>query len=221
MISEAPVRTHELWEVFDYPLPKYPFHRVVAQSLAVDDLTSLRSGAPLWTRESDQASQWHRDFYAGFAEWGELYHRFVREQVVPRLSESCYYQAVPTFRVHQPGNVAVGEFHTDADYHHPAGEVTFWLPLTEAYGTNSVWVEDDAHDLRPFVAQPGQMVAFAAVSRRHGNQINTTGKARVSFDFRCLPTRLLPLGAVHRSVNTGLRFLPGEYYHAEPVTVTG
>jgi hypothetical protein len=209
----------ELWRVYDYPVLTYPFPALVAQALDVDELSALRSDDPHWTRETDQASHWHRAFYAAFEQWRPLYNRFVREQVALRLNEPVYFQAVPTFRVHQPGNVAVGEFHTDAQYHHPAGELTFWLPLTDAFGTNSVWVEDDAHHLRPFVAQPGQMVAFEAVSRRHGNLVNTTGRARVSFDLRCLPVRLLPDGPTHRSINAGLRFVPGEYYHAEPVAV--
>ncbi|MFF5176140.1 hypothetical protein ACFY3U_26425 [Micromonospora sp. NPDC000089] len=207
----------KLWSIDDYPLATYPFPALVGRSLQVDELNALRSDDPRWTRESDQASRWHRSFYAGFEQWRPLYDQFIREQVAPRIGEPVYYQAVPTFRVHQPGNVAVGDFHTDAQYHHPAGEITFWLPLTAAFGTNSVWVEDDDRQLHPFVARPGQVVTFSAVSRRHGNLVNTTGRARVSFDFRCLPVRLLPGGPAGRSVNAGLRFVPGEYYRAEPV----
>lgn len=207
----------ELWTVFDYPLADYPFPSLVSDAIEVDDLTAIRTDGPRWTRETDQGSDWHRLFYRAFDGWRETYQRFVREELAPHIGEPFYYQAVPTFRVHQPDNVAVGEFHTDAQYHHPDGEISFWLPLTPAYDTNSVWVADDEDEIHPFVTKPGEVVAFPAVSRRHGNLVNTTGQARVSFDFRCLPVRRLPERSEGRSVNMGMRFVPGEYYHAEVV----
>lgn len=207
----------ELWKVLSYPESVYPFSRLVTEAIGEGDLTTLQADGPRWTRETDQGSDWHKRFYDAFDGWSETYQRFVRDEIAPHVGEPVYFQTIPTFRVHQPDNVAVGEFHTDAQYHHPAGEISFWVPLTPAYGTNSVWVADDNDEIHAFVAKPGEVVAFPAISRRHGNLVNTTGQTRVSFDFRCLPVRCLPDASAGRSVNMGMRFLPGEYYHSEPV----
>jgi hypothetical protein len=120
--------------------------------------------------------------------------------------------------VHLPDKVAVGTIHTDAQYHHPRGEETFWVPLTPAHDTNTVWIADDDDVLRPANVEPGQIVQFSAVTRRHGNQVNVTGRSRVSFDFRCLPVRLLPTVEGPPSENTKLRFRPGGYYADEICT---
>jgi hypothetical protein len=158
-------------------------------------------------------------FYDGFMWWSATYAEFVHEVIAPHVGEPFYYQRVPTFRVHLPDNVAVGEFHTDAVYHHPPGEVTFWTPLTPAYDSCSVWIADDDDELHVVNANPGEVIEFSAVTRRHGNKLNVTGQSRVSFDFRCLPARLLPKVDESRTKHTRMRFIPGEYYALEKVTV--
>lgn len=205
------------WKLFTYELGDFPFPSLVAETMGIDDLTQLVADLPKRTWQTDQQSPWHAAFYAGFERWQSAYEWFVREVVAPRLDERCYYQRVPTFRVHLPGNVAVGEFHTDAQYNHPMGEVSFWLPLTDAYGTCSVWIADDNEELRPVIAKPGEVVEFSAVERRHGNWVNETGRSRVSFDFRLLPTRMLPTTEGPPTKHTGLQFVPGGYYATEVV----
>jgi hypothetical protein len=205
------------WTKFSYSLDEYPFPELVAASISEDDMSSLTSSGPRWTWETDQSSPWHRLFYAGFASWRSTYNNFVRAVIAPHVGEPFYYQATPTFRVHLPGNVAVGEFHVDAKYHHPQGEETFWLPLTDATGTSSVWVADDDDVLHLFEARPGDVMKFSAVTRRHGNKLNTTGRSRVSFDFRCLPVRCLPSIEGPPSEHAKLRFIPGGYYDSEKV----
>lgn len=205
------------WKMFDYELDEYPFPTLVRETLDVQDLGGINVELPLRTWQTDQQTPWHRDFYTIFPMWRSVYDRFVREVIAPRVGEPCYYQNVPTFRVHLPGNLAVGEFHTDAVYHHPSGEVTFWVPLTDAYDTCSVWVVDDEDEPRAVLARPGEVVEFSAVDRLHGNRINDTGRSRVSFDFRCLPVRLLPDEAGPPTKHTKMKFVPGEYYAAEAV----
>lgn len=205
------------WQLFEYDLERYPFPDFVAGSLGVDDLTTLAADLPQRTWQTDQQSPWHAPFYTGYPGWRGWYDHLVREVVAPRLGEPCYYQDVPTFRVQLPGNLAVGEFHTDAQYHHPVDEVSFWLPLTPASDTCSVWVEDDAGEYQAVEARPGQVAQFAAATRSHGNVPNETGRSRVSFDFRLLPVRLLPTTEGPPTKHTGLRFVPGEYYATEVV----
>lgn len=208
---------HRPWMIFGYPLSQFPFPGMVADSLSVPDLTELRAeDLPLRTWQTDQQSPWHADFYAGFAKWEHYFRWFVHAVIAPLVAEPFYYQRVPTFRVHLPGNLAVGEYHRDAQYHHPAGEINFWVPLTYAADTASVWIEnDDGVMTAPDVA-PGSMIRFDAVNRLHGNKINDTGRSRVSFDFRALPTRLLPTDP-GLTEHTKLTFAPGGYYAHEKV----
>ena len=212
------------WRIIRYPLDRYPFPQLAAADVAADGvgtqglqrLGADRPAGPIWTRATDQASAWHARFYDRFDRWRHVYDAFVADVIGPLLGEPIYYQSVPTFRVHLDHNVAVGEFHTDGQYHHPAGERTFWLPLTPACGTNSVWIEADDGTAYPVTAEPGEVAVFDAVNRRHGNRLNDTGRTRVSMDFRCLPVRRYR-PSPHRSVNAGLPFAPGGYYHPEPV----
>jgi hypothetical protein len=206
------------WKLLDYSLEDFPFPHFVRTALRTEDLTALPGELPMRTWQTDQQSEWHDLFYAGFWLWRVIYHRFVAAVIAPQVGEPFYYQNVPTFRVHLPGNVAVGEFHTDAQYHHPPGEETFWLPMTDAFGTCSVWIYDDNGERYAPYVHPGQMVRFSAVSRRHGNLVNVTGQSRVSFDFRVLPTRLLPQVEGPPTEHTKLPFAPGGYYAANPVT---
>lgn len=201
------------WTKYEYSLDDYPFPTLVARSLGVDDLTTLSADLPRRTSQTDQQSPWHGWFYDGYSKWRSFYDTFVFDHITPLVGEPFCYQNVPTFRVHLPGNVAVGEMHTDARWHHPPGEIAFWLPLTEAHDTSSLWVEDDDGDLRCVDAVPGDVIKFNAVDRLHGNKINETGRARVSFDFRVLPARLLSaVDSQRRTEHTQMRFVPGEYY---------
>jgi hypothetical protein len=208
------------WRLHAYSLVRWPWPRLIGRVLDEPSLTGLAADLPRRSDRDDQQSPWHKAFYDAWATSAQLpalFAGFVRAQVARWVAEPFYWQAVPTFRVQLPGNVAVGTFHTDADYHHPAGEVSFWVPLTAAHDSSSVWIEGDDGLLHAPSVGPGQVVEFSAVSRRHGNQPNGTGRSRVSFDFRCLPVRLLPEVEGPPSEHYRLRFVPGGYYAPEAV----
>jgi hypothetical protein len=207
--------------VFSYPLADFDFPQALADLLGVpSDLACLGAGStlPRRTRETDQATDWHRLFYSRFASLARLYLRFITTVATPFFQDAFFYQAVPTFRIHLPGNLAVGEFHCDSDYGHPLDELTFWVPLTRAFATNSIWVESEPRrgDYCPVEAEPGTYVVFDAARLRHGNRVNETGRTRVSFDFRCIAAPDLP-HTVAKSINAGLAFTPGEYYARESI----
>lgn len=212
----------EVYCVARYPLESFGFVEAVRRALGVADLSAIDDpGLPLATRETDQHSRWHRAFYDdwhdddglyGGSTLRRLYTAFVHGPIATLIKRPFYYQAVPTFRVSLPGNLAVGEFHRDADYGHPLAERTYWLPLTSAYDTNSVWIGNTV-----VRAEPGDIIMFDAVGQRHGNHVNTTGQSRVSFDFRCVPvSEYEPTN--FRTVNTDLAFAPGGYYADEIVS---
>lgn len=209
-LGELPTR-------LSYSLDMWDFPRAVATCLGVEDLQHLRGGDSYrqFTRENDQRTPIHEHFYGGFSQaLGQMYSDFVRREIAPLFEGPICYQRVPTFRVHLPGNVAVGEFHTDAEYFHQDGEVNFWVPLTPAWGSNTVWVappNGDHTPLAPVEARPGEMFVFDAVRTWHGNLPNATGSARVSFDLRVIPlARYQP--SKRRSVNAKRRLVLGDYF---------
>jgi hypothetical protein len=210
------------YSLLRYSLDEYPFPALITKLLGETDLAFLRDDdLPRHSRQTDQKTKWHQRFYAGHTIWDPLYHKFVIGFVARQFSEDFYFQAIPTLRVHLPYNVAVGEYHKDGDYGHPAGETNLWVPLTSAADTNSVYLCDhDETELRisrrSIRVWPGDVVVFDAVGRCHGNETNCERFSRVSFDFRVLPVRLYRETDA-RSVNMGKRFAPGEYYAAEPV----
>jgi hypothetical protein len=210
---------------YDYDLEKYDFPSLFQTLFNRSDLENLHEdlehqyeffSAP----GKDSDTKFHRVFYdkmrAGWPEFLELYQRFIKETIVPivGVTDSLIYQKWPSFRVHLPNNVAVGGWHKDGDYHHPAGEINFILALTSMFESNTTITESlpgkmDFHQLE---LEPGQFVRFNGNECVHGNLPNKTGATRISFDFRVM----LPenYDATHNltSLSKGNKFLIGHYY---------
>ncbi len=202
--------------ITNYNMGKYPFGELVAGLLDVDDLAGIGPAADVYAREDDQSHPLYKRFYAGFGRIEDVYLRFVREVAGPMLASrgtAIIYQRVPTLRIHLPGNVAVGEFHCDADYGHQEKEVNFWSPLTMAKGTSTIWVESlpGKQDYYPVDMEPGWLLMFNGVRLRHGNVLNQTG-SRVSFDFRAMSEKNYDPACKGESINTKMPFLIGGYY---------
>lgn len=199
-----------------YALDRHDFAPAVADVLGVANLECLGGERSYgrFTRETDQSTDFHSRFYASFEKIRPRYRRFLAEVAAAIIGEPFCFQRVPTFRVHLPANVAVGEWHTDGDYHHPVGELNFWIPLTEAWESNTIWIETSLGrgDCTPIPhLRPGQFLTFDAVRWRHGNVANQTGATRVSFDFRCIPlSRYRPCDG--QTVNTRQRLVIGDYF---------
>ena len=121
------------YSLLTYSCAEFDFSRVVTSMLnGVDlELVGADDRLPLRTRATDQATSWHRLFYDRFSHLRPLYEEFVRRVVAKLFREPFYYQAVPTFRAHLPGNMAVGEFHVDSTYGHPEAELQFLGPADE------------------------------------------------------------------------------------------
>lgn len=210
LLAQGPTR-------IGYPIECFDFASIVSEVLGSTDLGALGLGEDMAvrTRETDQDTPWHAQLYASFDAWRPLYEAFVARVAAPFFDVPFWFQAVPTFRVHLPNNLAVGEFHTDADFGHPAAEMTFWVPMTVASDSSTIWIESrpGREDYAPKDAVPGECIVFEGSRLRHGNHINRTGRTRVSFDFRCIGVdELAPSGL--RSINSGLRFAPAGYYAA-------
>lgn len=209
-------------ELIDYSPTEFPLARVVARVLAAEDLSRLHRQLdepyPVFKRENDQSSAFHRRFYDFFNDRvEETYISLVADAIRPRYAEPIAYQRIPTFRVHLPGNVAVGEFHRDRDYQHSDVELNYWIPLTACWGTNTMWVESapDAGDYRPVAMRYGQILAFNGVGLRHGNHVNVTDHTRVSMDLRVVPMSKYR-DSDRLTINTKMRFAIGDYFSLMP-----
>lgn len=161
----------------------------------------------------DQNTTAHALFYHQFDLIRPLYEKFIETQIMPLFDDDLCVQTVPTFRLSMPGGMAVQEFHRDGDYHHQASTVNFWLPLTRAFATNTVWIESepDTGDFAPVNLDIGQYLEFDAIKLRHGNVPNETGVSRVSFDFRVIPRRHYHDTDL-RTVTNDTRLALGSYY---------
>lgn len=203
-------------EVLSYAPSDYFFRELVGEILGHSDLSQLHTERDYdrLVVGTDHATVWHQRFYAAFpAQLADLFRYFIQEDVRPLFGEPIVHQRVPTFRVHLPGNVGVGEFHADGQYNHPDGEINFLLPLTDCRETASIWIESavGTADYRPANLHYGEVFVFDGRNLRHGNLPNETGKTRVSFDFRVIPlSQFRPSNAA--TFNSGLRFDIGGYY---------
>ena len=140
---------------------------------------------------TDQLTVYHKKFYneSKDTNFYSIYKTFINEFIQPLFKEKILYQRIPTFRVHQPNNLAVAEYHRDSDYSHSIHEVNFFLPLTKAFGNNTIWTETerDKKDFQPINAEVGDIWLWNGSVLLHGNKLNDTGKSRISVDFRVLP----------------------------------
>ena len=126
-----------------YDTKKYKFRELVELYLNFSNLEQIHVKFPFEERlltGTDQNRHLHRKFYQEMDDDKSFiffYKKFIKEVVAPLYDDEIIYQKYPTFRVHQPGNLAVFAFHRDRDYRHSPKEVNFYLPITEAFDTNT------------------------------------------------------------------------------------
>ena len=144
-----------------------------------------------------------------------LFDKFVLKIAKEYFKENVIYQSKPTLRIHLPDNMAVGEFHRDRDYNHPIEEINFWIPVTKAVETNTVWIESDydKKDYQPMNLDYGQFIYFDS-GLLHGNKLNLEKKTRISFDFRIIPSSKWQNGKYkdYSSISKNKKFDIGDYY---------
>jgi hypothetical protein len=207
----------------NYDIDTYSFNNIVSNWLETDDLSKLHKIKQYehFVRENDQSSMWHKIFYEKIRSdisFDETYMKFLKEIIKPIYDEEIVYQKIPTFRVHLPGNVSVGEFHKDKYYRNiewaeKVRETNYYIPLTKAYGTNTIWVEteEDTGDFKSLDADYGEFYEWDASNLTHGNEDNITSSTRVSFDFRVIPKSRY-IDSNHVTINTRIPFGIGGYY---------
>ena len=116
----------------------------------------------------------------------DAYDRLVADVLAPLLGGRLSYSLHPTFRVHMAGTESVSNWHTDVEVTGRDDQLNAWVPLIDAFGTNTIWVETDygRGDYVPVPVSYGEILLFDGGWLLHGSVPNTTRITRVSFDFR-------------------------------------
>lgn len=203
-------------KLYHYDTSRYNFRSIISKILETDNLEKLHQQKTyeVFTRFTDQSTEWHRKFYDNQSSLINLYETFLKEFIQPLFgNEPIVYQKIPTFRVHLVGNLSVGEFHRDRDYRHSPDEINFWIPFTDAYDTNAVWIESEEgkNDMKPYDVKYGEILQFDGANLLHGNKINQTENTRVSMDFRIVPYYdFTP--STKSSIYASKKFIIGDYF---------
>lgn len=197
-----------------YDTNKYHFREIITNHLGHTlNLLHEIKDYPLFDRKHDQSSVFHKKFYEIGQEYFDTYYNFLKEVIKPLYQDKIVYQKIPTFRVHLNGNVAVGEFHRDRDYNHGRNELNYWLPFTNAWDSNTIWIESEEgkKDYKSYAVNYGEVLIFDGANLEHGNIANTTGQTRASVDFRVIPFEdFVPNKKT--SINTKVSFDIGGYF---------
>tara|TARA_Y100000748_G_C15389606_1_gene446995 strand:+ start:203 stop:856 length:654 start_codon:yes stop_codon:yes gene_type:complete len=211
------------YKLFNYDTNIFNFKETVEKIMGVDQLDMIHEvfkfPEKLETMK-DQNTILHDKFYEEMKkdEFNSLYKNFVKN-FVSKLEmfkdEKILYQTFPSFRIHQPNNIAVGEYHKDSDFGHNTHELNFWLPFTDAWGTNTVWVGDPkSNDHECMEVKYGEVANFDGANTLHGNKDNLTGKSRLSIDFRIFPMKYYDEDEQEEAVTITQkkRLIIGEYW---------
>ena len=176
---------------------------------------NYKSDFDVLTFETDQSTEFHKKFYSmpHDSEFYKIYKKFIRYHIQPLFDEPIIFQKIPTFRTQVPDNLSVAEWHKDSDYNHVTEEVNIFLPLTDAFDTNTIWAESrpEKEDFTPMEATPGEFYVWSGCSLVHGNKINKTGQSRVSIDFRVMPISLYKEND-RTSTSNKTKMLLGHYF---------
>lgn len=200
---------------FKYDTNSYRFAENLEKVFLTKDLSTLHESLETFNVDTDQSSKYHKTFYKlrDDHSFFVMFKRFVENEIHPLFDEDILFQKKPTFRIHMKGNLAVGGYHKDRDYNHSEHEINFFVPLTEAFDSNTVWVEseEDKGDFSPMEASYGEYYMWNGANLTHGNKKNDTGRTRVSFDFRVLP-KSKHKASGKKSITQGVPFELGKYY---------
>ena len=171
--------------ILEYDSTRYNFRKWACEVLGVRDLEAIHSLNKVKTFNiSPTANQLAKSFSSIL----EIYKSFIVEVLEKEIGGITDYQSPPSFRFHYSG-LGSSVFHRDRDFGVEQGRINVWVPLTNVWGDNSLWIEgkEGDEDYQPITMRFGQILLFDGVNISHGSKINATPSTRVSFDFRIRP----------------------------------
>ncbi|MGB6151958.1 MAG: hypothetical protein WBG48_08200 [Pricia sp.] len=191
-------------EIITYDVEKYNFPKIISDFLNMGDLDTLQpefadepSGDEDSLYKNMERTKAYSQLYAALnsdkgKRFYDTYNLFIEEVLRPHFGDAIYYQAKPTHRILYANAPGVSRFHRDRDYGHNTDEVNFFVPQTQAFATNTLWIESEEgkEDFKPVEIGPGEFLKFDGANLMHGAKANISDKTRVSFDFRILPAHL-------------------------------
>lgn len=204
----------------------YQMTNEVSQALNTNNLSLLHRNSDqvytMRTVSNDDQTCFHSQFYSrlnsGWYDFIFLYHSLILQiKNFYNINAELVFQKTPSFRVHLPGNLAVGEFHTDSKYNHPEGELNVSVPLTDAKPPRAILIQSGGDSNNPvFVdmsCEHGELAVFNGNTLLHGNRVNDSELTRVSFDFRLLTKTDYDRTVVDgKSFGQQIKFNMGGYY---------
>ena len=212
---------------------KYPFTEILNLLFKVKSLDQIHNHIKSSNDFNgdlgkDSESKYHKIFYKEIKKENSdlrfTWESFIKEEVKKHFPEQepLIIQKLPNIRFHIPNCVAIKRWHcdSDSDHKHPLGEINCVLPLTNMFGTNSFWRESQPNkgDFKPFDLEFGEIAYWNGNTCIHGNEINTTLKTRISFDFRIFPQKKykeyinLKSNTSTSTATMGTKFIVGGYY---------
>ena len=210
-------------KIHKFDICTYNFRPIIEEYLEINDLENIYTEKLRFENPLDCMQTYYHKLYSikikTNSKFLVLYNKFINEYVGKIFNFDFLFESQPLIRVHQKNNVSVMDYHIDSVYLAPDGvseifkhEINFWMPLTKAYGTNSLWVESypNKKDYTPIIASYGDLIEFDGANLYHGTEINTTGQTRVSLDFRILPKKIYDKSKKQLSEDTKI-FL-NDYY---------
>jgi hypothetical protein len=176
--------------ILDYKDVKYDFRLWMQSALGVEDLSKLHACspyAPLTPNDRSMQAKWNSLCQKKLPDLLPVLCSFIKAELSPHFLSTPKVRHPPMFRIHPPGWESISPYHKDSEYGLPSGAINAWIPLTEVWDSNALWIEsaEDRRDFRPVCLHYGQALIFDAVRLTHGSRKNSTGSTRVSFDFRC------------------------------------
>lgn len=212
---------------FKYDIKEYDFYGIISKILDCKNLSKIHEEKNFndLIKESInnthrfQQSEYHQKYYNNFELIKPIYEKLLKNIIKPHYyGENIIYQKIPTFRLHFPNGMSVGMYHKDknlrdSNWHELIKEDNFYLPFTNAYGSNTIWyeTEENKKDYIPMECKYGEIVKWDGTNLSHGNKINTTNDTRISVDFR-VTTESLFKNNTNKTKNEKTSFTIGGYY---------
>ena len=171
--------------LLDYDIQRYNFHDWARNVLGTKELENAHCSRNI---KNLNRSPTVNQLAESSSDISEKYHSLISDFLSEIYGEISTYQSPPSFRFHYIG-LGCSIFHTDRDFGVEQGRMNVWVPLTDVWGSNSLWIESEegAGDYAPVSMHLGQALIFDGVNIGHGSKINTTSASRISFDFRFEP----------------------------------
>ena len=223
---------------YTYDISKYQFNELLAKMMDwdKDNLSNIHTKIKdsenwnIFKQVEAVKTPFHKMYYESpyYNTWRDLYYKFIKDEIFPLFPievNEFVVQKDPSVRFCIPNNSSIGirdgedfnpnlvGLHCDTEFGHPPGELNFILPFTDMFDENSVFYESEPNkgDFTPIKMSYGSFFHFWGNKCRHHNKINTTGKSRLSYDFR-----IMPLSSYDEYFSTpsyhGRKFIIGDYY---------